>query len=340
MAPFGLSSVEPEISLAESDETADIRFQFSDFAYNKLMDTQALRLFVLAADKLNISAAGRELGLVPAVSSARLAKLEHQLGVELLHRSTRKVSLSLEGAEFLPYAREILAQENAALAALGQGSAQATGTLRFTAPSTFAQLYIAPILAKFQEQHPGVTLDLRLSDAQFDLIEGSYDLALRNAPLIDTSLKGRKLADDKRILCSAPEYLSAHGEPKTPDDLAHHRLIAFRHTRARALKTARGAVASFDPGATKCPLIMDDGLSQKLATVAGAGISMNSLWSVQEELASGKLRHVLPEYEAAEGNVLWLIYPKSNVLSPKVRVFMDFLITEIGVKPPWERSLD
>lgn len=333
-----MSIVEPEITLAETEKTGKNQFQFSVFAYNRVMNTQTLRLFVLAADKLNISAAGRELGLVPAVSSARLAKLEHQLGVELLHRSTRKVSLSLEGAEFLPYAREILAQENAAMAALGQGSAEATGTLRFTAPSTFAQLYIAPILAKFQDQHPGVTLDLRLSDTQFDLIEGSYDLALRNAPLIDTSLKGRKLANDKRILCAAPDYLETYGELKTPDDLAKHKLIAFRQIQARTLKTAHGATATFDPDATNCPLIMDDGLSQKLATIAGAGISMNSLWSIQEELASGALRHVLPEYEAAEENVLWLIYPKSNVLSPKVRVFMDFLVAEIGANPPWEKS--
>lgn len=300
------------------------------------MDTKALRLFVLAADKLNISAAGRELGLVPAVSSARLAKLERALGVELLHRSTRKVSLSLEGADFLPFAREILAQEDAALAALGQGGAQITGTLRFTAPSTFAQLYVAPILAAFQDQHPGLTLDLRLSDAQFDLIEGSYDLALRNAPLIDTSLKGRKLADDKRILCASPGYLKTYGEPETPDDLNKHKLIAFRHIRARALKSASGVSAVFDPSATKCPLIMDDGLSQKLATIAGAGISMNSVWSVQDALATGQLRRVLPDYEATEENVLWLIYPKSNVLSPKVRVFMDFLIAEIGTNPPWE----
>ncbi|MBT8073442.1 MAG: LysR family transcriptional regulator, partial [Xanthomonadales bacterium] len=105
------------------------------------MDTEGIRLFVLAADKLNISAAGRQLGLAPAVASARLSKLENQLGADLLHRSTRRVSLSLEGAEFLPYAREILAQEAAARAALGHGSPEVSGTLRFAASSTFAQLY-------------------------------------------------------------------------------------------------------------------------------------------------------------------------------------------------------
>ncbi|MCV6587305.1 MAG: LysR family transcriptional regulator [Marinibacterium sp.] len=303
------------------------------------MDTQALRLFVLAASKLNISAAGRELGLVPAVSSARLAKLERELGTELLHRSTRKVSLSVEGAEFLPYAREILAQESAALAALGQGAAQASGTLRFTAPSTFAQLYIVPLLAKFQQQQPGVALDLRLSDIPFDLIEGSYDLALRDAPVADSSLKGRKLADDKRILCAAPAYLEVHGTPETPADLARHTLIGFRHRRARPLRTAQGDVASFDPGAARSPLIMDDGMSMKLATVAGAGIAMNASWSVQNDLVEGRLVRVLPEYEDAEGNELWFIYPKSNVLSPKVRVFMDFLIAEIWQSPSWDSAI-
>jgi len=109
-----------------------------------MMETDTLRLFVLAADKLNISAAGRELGLAPSVASAWMSKLEKSVGADLLHRSTRKVALSTEGLEFLPYARDIIAREDAARAALGQGKAQVSGTLRFTAPSTFAQLYIAP----------------------------------------------------------------------------------------------------------------------------------------------------------------------------------------------------
>ncbi len=300
------------------------------------LDTDGLRLFVLAADMLNISAAGRRLGMAPAVSSAKLAKLEHTLGAELLHRTTRKVSLSIEGADFLPFAREMIAQEEAALAALGKGTANISGTLRFAAPSTFAQLYIAPILPRFLDKYPDLTLDLHLSDVQFDLIEGSYDLALRNAPLLDTSLKGRKLADDRRILCAAPSYIAAHGTPQSPDELAGHKLIAFRHQRPRPLRAGDGQTGQFNPDAAKSQLIIDDGLSQKHVTLAGAGISLNALWSVHEEIASGQLVHILPDYEGDEGNVLWLIYPKSNVLSPKVRVFMDFLITEIGKSPAWE----
>lgn len=199
------------------------------------MDTDSLRLFVLAADKLNISAAGRDLGMAPAVASARLAKLETSLGADLLHRSTRKVSLSLEGADFLPYAKEILAQERAARAALGQEGAEVTGRLRFTAPSTFAQLYIVQLLPMFLDQHPGISLDLHLSDTRLDLIEGSFDLALRNAALEDTSLKGRRLADDTRILCASPRYLDEHGVPHSPGDLLKHHLVAFKDLSPKRL---------------------------------------------------------------------------------------------------------
>lgn len=299
------------------------------------MDTESVRLFVLAAEKLNISAAGRELGMAPAVASAKLAKLEKLLEADLLRRSTRKVALSLEGADFLPYAREILAQEDAARAALGRGDVTATGTLRFTAPSTFAQLYIAPILPEFLAMHPGISLDLRLTDMEFDLILGSFDLALRNSALPDSSLKGRKLADDTRILCASPDYLNQLGTPTHPDELATHQLIAFKEQSPIQLVGRDGNAGQFNPRLAGCRLIVDDGLSQKNATIAGAGISMNSLWSVHRELADGSLVRVLPDYTTDDQAALWLVYPKSNVLTAKVRIFIDFLIERIGDAPVW-----
>tara|TARA_R110002096_G_scaffold14719_4_gene51818 strand:- start:219 stop:1127 length:909 start_codon:yes stop_codon:yes gene_type:complete len=299
------------------------------------MDTDSVRLFVLAAEKLNISAAGRVLNMAPAVASARLAKLEKSLGADLLRRSTRKVALSLEGTEFLPFAREILAQEDAAHAALGRGNVMPTGTLRFTAPSTFAQLYIAPILPEFLALHPGISLDLRLTDMEFDLIEGSFDLALRNSALPDSSLKGRKLGDDKRILCASPAYLAQHGAPAHPAELATHQLIAFKEQSPLALVGRDGETGRFDPRLAGCKLVVDDGLSQKIATIAGAGISMNSSWSVHRELADGSLVRVLPDYRVDDETALWIVYPKSNVLTAKVRIFIDFLLEKIGDTPVW-----
>ena len=301
------------------------------------MDTESVRLFVLAAEKLNISAAGRDLGMAPAVASTRLAKLENALGADLLHRSTRKVALSLEGADFLPYAREMLAQEDGARAALGLGSATATGTLRFAAPSTFAQLHIIPLLPEFLDLQPGLNLDLRLTDTQFDLIEGSFDLALRNATLADSSLKARNLADDVRILCASPDYLNRSGTPESPEDLSAHNLIAFRNQSPKQLVGRNGASGEFDPHRSNCRIIVDDGACQKIATIAGAGISMNSLWSVHREIANGSLVHVLPEFNIDDQAALWLVYPKSNVLTARVRVFIDFLSEKIGKSPAWLR---
>ena len=299
------------------------------------MDTDSLRLFVLAADRLNISAAGRELGLAPAVASSRLAKLEKELGAELLHRSTRKVSLSMEGSEFLPYAREILAQADVAKAMLVGSDQCPVGTLRFAAPSSFAQLHIMPLLPDFHARYPNLTLDMRLSDTRFDTIEGSFDLALRSAPMSDSSLKGRKLAEDHRILCAAPEYLEKHGVPKTPQDLAGHRFISWSSLDKRELVHRDGQRATLSPKDMSCRLILDDGASQREATVAGAGVSIDSLWCVAHDIASGRLVRLLPDWRLNDQSVLWLVYPRSNVLTPKTRFFIDFLIENLGNKPDW-----
>lgn len=302
------------------------------------MDTDALRLFAVAAELLNISAAGRELGLSPAVAGARLAKLEQEVGADLLHRSTRKVSLSLEGEEFLPYAREILAQQDAAFAALGRGSSEPSGTLRLAASSTFAQLYVAPILPEFLDRHPQINLDLRFSDTQANLIEGGYDLALRNVAIQDSTLIGRKLANDKRVLCAAPSYLKTYGTPQTQADLAKHRILAFVNSKPRTLMAEESRSCIFPPSENPQRLVCDDGASMRIATEAGVGISMSSIWSIHKELKNGSLVRVLPDYQVDDGSAIWLVYPKSNVLTAKVRVFIDYLIEKIGSPPIWEHG--
>ncbi|MEM8957673.1 MAG: LysR substrate-binding domain-containing protein [Pseudomonadota bacterium] len=303
------------------------------------MDTNALRLFVLAAEMLNISAAGRRLGLAPAVASARLAKLQHQVGADLLHRSTRKVSLSLEGAEFLPFAKDILAKEDAAFAALGRGSSDVKGRLRFAASSTFVQLYVAPVLPEFLARHPGVTLEMALSDGPVHLIEGGFDLALRNFAIEDSSLRARKLAADTRVLCASPGYLKHNGAPRHPDDLADHRILAFRDSKPRKLVASGDQPPGvFPPPNSEISLFCDDGASMRIATQAGVGISMNSLWSVHRAFEDGSLTRVLPGYEIDDQSAIWLVYPRSNVLTAKVRVFIDFLLEKIGTPPLWARQ--
>ena len=302
------------------------------------MDTKSLRLFVLAAETLNISAAGQQLGLNPSVSSAWLAKLEKEVGADLFHRTTRKVTLTIEGKEFLPYAKEILSQEDTALAALGRRNPNVSGTLRFAASSTFSQRYIIPLLPEFLEKYPDINIELMLSDTQVKLIDGGYDLALRNFAAEDSSLNGRRLANDTRVLCASPEYLEKKGTPKTPEELSNHQLLLFQHANPRRLIACDGNQEyRFPPDKSKPRIICDDGASMRLAAIAGLGICMSSVWNIHQELKEGLLKRVLPRYHIEDNSAVWLVYPKSNVLTAKVRVFIDFLVEKIGTPPVWEK---
>lgn len=218
---------------------------------------------------------------------------------------------------------------------MGSGNEHVAGTLRLTASSTFAQQYVLPLMPEFLELYPGINLDLRLSDMELDLIQGSFDLALRDSVLPDSNLKARKLADDRRLLCASPEYLAKWGTPKHPDDLCSHQLIAFKSQATINLIGPDGEQGKFNPRAPGNRLIIDDGLSYKIATMAGAGIAMHALWSVHRELSEGTLVQVLGDFRMDAEPALWLVYPKSNVLTAKVRVFIDFLLERIGNRPPW-----
>lgn len=303
------------------------------------METKSLRLFVLATEMLNISAAGQELGLNPSVSSAWLSKLEKTVGADLFHRTTRKVSLSVEGKEFLPYAKEILAQEEAALAALGRTTPTVTGTLRIAASSTFAQRFIVPLLPEFLVIYPEINIELMLSDQQVKLIEGGYDLALRNLAAEDSSLIGRRIANDQRVLCASPEYIKANGAPLRPDELIDHQLLVFQNAKPRKLVgNNTKLVYSFPPVKSKPRVICDDGTSMRIAAKEGLGICMSSIWNIYTELQEGTLVRILPEYEIQDKSAVWLVYPKSNILTAKVRVFIDFLVEKIGDPPIWEKQ--
>ena len=159
---------------------------------------------------------------------------------------------------------------------------------------------------------------------------------IRIADLSESTLAARPLTVIRHVLCASPDYLARHGTPRHPDDLVGHQLVAFKDQSPRRLIGRGGQTGQFDPRQAGCRLVVDDGLSQKLATIAGAGISMNSLWSVHREIADGSLVRVLPDYEVDDQSVLWLVYPKSNVLTAKVRVFIDFLLEKIGKAPVWE----
>lgn len=294
------------------------------------MDTDGLRLFVLAAEMLNISAAGRRLGIGPAVAGARLTKLEKQVGRELLNRSTRKVALSAEGAEFLPFAREILAQETAAMAALGHGVNEPAGTLRFALPSSFAQCKFVPLLPRFLDLYPHINLELSVTDMVNSLPLEDYDLVLRGWPPVDGEIETFELSSDSWLLCASPEYLSLYGTPAYPEDLMMHRLLDFSGgQRCQIVSPDQTVVSNYPPVQSKARVSFDDMNTLRVAALVGAGVALTSSCHVAEDLEQGRLVQVLPDYTVGDGTGLWIVCTRSSHKTSKTRALISFLQQDV-----------
>ncbi len=296
------------------------------------MDAISLRLFLRIADLGSVTAAARDLAMSPAAASARLGKLEQTLGFRLFNRTTRAVSLTTDGAEFLPYARQSLETLESGIRAVSGEGAAAQGLLRMTMPGSFGRLHVVPLLAQFQKQHPLVSLDLRLSDEVLDVVEGAYDLIIRNAPLEDSSLVARRLARDHRQLVASSAYVERHGEPSSVDDLAAHRCIVLAgHTKWR-----------FRSGTVSTPsqsLVVNDGEAMRILTEQGMGISVQSSWMAAPFLQDGRFVPLLEEDPIVTESAIWALYPSNQIVAPKVRAMIDFLSAQFQPRPTWETRL-
>lgn len=298
------------------------------------MNIEHLKLFVRLAATNNISLAGKELGLSPAVASSHVNKLEEALGVRLVHRTTRKVSLTEDGVAFLPHAEEVLASVVAARAAVGSGDASPKGTLRVTASSSFGRMHVVPALKGFLSRYPDLSIDLRLTDTIVDLVEGGFDIAIRNADLKDSSLIARKLAPDKRIVCASPEYLETFGIPDSPHDLRNHQCINLIGLEALVFDTPEGRLNI----KTRGILQTDHGEAVRDACAAGIGIAMSSTWNVYKHLQQRTLVQVLQDFSLVSETAIWAVYPSSRLLAPKVRVFIDYFAKCYGSPPYWDEG--
>ena len=293
------------------------------------MDILSLRLFIRIAELGGVTAAAHDLSLSPASASARLVKLEEIVGFRLFNRTTRAVSLTTDGELFLPYAQQTLETLETGLNAVRGQEESVQGLLRMAMPGSFGRMYIIPLLVEFQSRYPQVKLDLRLSDEVLDVIEGAYDLIIRNASLADSGLIVRKLADDRRLLVASPAYLEQYGIPTTPDDLAAHRCVTLGETR---WKFEDGQIINISFSNT-----VNDGEAMRKMIEQGMGIGMKSVWNASESLKSGLLVEVLPEFPLVTEASIWLLYPSRRIVAPRVRVTIDFLIEQFQPIPPWER---
>ena len=293
----------------------------------KIETAPDLAFFVLLAKLGSMTATARELGITPPAITKRLSLMEQKLGVRLVNRTTRRISLTQEGETYLAQSTRILHQIREMEESISSGRAAPKGLLRVNATPGFGRTRIAPIVSRFAHAYPEVEVELHLTDRPISLVEEAYDLAIRFGELPDTRLTARRLMSNKRFLCASPAYLKKAGEPQTPAELHRHRCILHRQNddvygtwRLQKGKTVelvkvRGAVSSNDGD-----IVMNWALD-------GHGIVQRSEWDVAKYLESGRLKEIMKDYRLPDAD-LYLYYLSRSNLPAKVRAFIDFLAEE------------
>ena len=290
---------------------------------------KAFESFVSVATRGSLTAAARAEGVAPAIMGRRLDALEEHLGVKLLVRTTRRISLTNEGSAFLEDCQRLLADVSNAEASVSAGGIQASGHLRITAPAGFGRRHVAPLVPRFRLAHPDVTISLNLSDRVVDLAGEGFDCAVRVGDLPDSSLVSVRIADNRRLCVATPAYLQRHGVPRHPSELSGHDCLTLSseasQTRGWAFRMPSpdggSEVVHLKPGG---PLDCSDGQVLHDWCLAGYGMAWRSTWEVEAEIAAGRLVEVLEEY-AAPPNGIYVVFPQRKHMPLRVRLWIDFL---------------
>ena len=289
----------------------------------ELDDLLSLRVFERVVALGSLTSASEALGISLAVASKRLAKLENTLGTQLIHRSTRRLSVSDEGRLFYDYVQRAILELQRAEEALLEKQQQISGVLKVTAPNSFGHRHLVRVLAGFNQQYPDVILQLKLSDDVEDLIAGGIDVAIRYGELPDSRLVARRLLNNQRILCAAPHYLTQRGIPNSLTELEQHQCILIGQQSESEWRFGDASVHI--RGAICC----NDGEAAHNMAVQGMGIVQKSYWDVADDLQNGRLTQVLPELATVSAPIS-VVYLRNHNLAPRVRVFIDYLLSTIG----------
>jgi len=292
-----------------------------------------IEAFVSSATRGSLSAAARMAGVTPAMIGRRLDALETRLGVKLIVRTTRKLSLTFEGQSFLEDCQRILNDLANAETAVSLGSIRASGHLRISAPAGFGRRHVAPLVSTFMDENPGVSVSLDLTDRLVDLLNEGVDCAVRIGELVDSTLVRRQLGEMRRVVIASPAYLECYGVPRKPADLAAHNCLSLGQQRSWALRnTPGGEVANIKvTGRFDC----NDGSVLHEWVLAGKGLAWRSLWEVGDDLRKGRLVAILDEF-APPPTGIYAIFPQRRHLPLRVRLFVDQLKEAYGNPGYWE----
>jgi DNA-binding transcriptional LysR family regulator len=284
-------------------------------------------LFTVIAKQGNMAAAARELGVTPPVVSRRLASLEQRLGVRLMNRTTRRLSLTPEGEAYLVDGARILEQLQSLEHRISGGSSQPQGTLRVAATLGFGREYIAPVLSKFSSRHSQVEVQLHLSDRPFNIIEQGLDIAIRFGELSDSRLTARLLARNRRLLCASPAYLKRAGTPEHPRELGRHNCIFIREADETYGTWHLKSGAQHESLKVRANLSTNDGSSALAWALKGHGILLRSQWDIAEHLRHKRLVPVLKDWHTPNADI-YAVFHTANQLPAKVRAAVDLLANE------------
>lgn len=290
--------------------------------FNAVVDAGS---FVKAADALDLS---------KAAVSRYVVDMETRLGVRLLHRTTRKLSLTEEGQVFYARSKELLAELQEAEDEVTARVDAASGLLRINAPFTFGILHLAPLWGAFKALHPKVSLDVTLADRLVDLVEEGYDVAIRIAKLENSSLVSKRLATTRIVLCASPQYLAQHGTPQHPSELINHAINSYSYRSAKDEWTFTGPQGSVSVKTKPC-IHTNNGDTCRAAALSHQGVILQPTFLVGKDLADGSLVELMPSYRSEELGI-YAVYPTRKHVSAKVRALIEFLATHFaGRGPSW-----
>ena len=290
---------------------------------------QEMRVFTAVVDATSFVAAGEALGMSKAAVSRHVSDLEQRLGVRLMHRTTRKLSLTPEGEVFLARCRDILSNIEASEAEISTHRVTASGMLKVSVPVSFGIRHLAPLWSEFMDKHPGVTLDVQLSDRVIDLVDEGFDLAVRIARLPDSSLISRRLASTRLVLCASPSYLQRRGTPQHPSELSEYDVMSYSLLSMGDLWQFQGPKGAVSVK-VRPRMRSNNGDTCMAAALQGAGIQLQPMFLIEKQLARGELVEILPDFRSIELDI-YAVYPSRKFVLPKVRTLVDFLTAKLAM---------